>query len=87
MQSEKILRAETFLARVRNAKTTDHFERIRAAKLVVEVMNSFIALEAQRANHRNHSDPAYLSWDEIAKAMEMSKTAVYHRYGKNRGEG
>jgi hypothetical protein len=81
MQAEKILRAAIYIAKLRDSGERAHVYRIRLGKKIADIVDSFVAEEVQRATSVAKSDPAAMSWAEVASALEISKSAAYNRYG------
>lgn len=81
MQGEKILRAALYVARIRESSDRAHVYRIRAAKKLSDIVDSFVAEEVRRATSTSKTDPAHMSWSEVGSALEISKGAAYNRYG------
>jgi hypothetical protein len=81
---EPTLRMAIFVQKLRDSGSREHARRIRLAKKIADIANSVIAHEARTANSLSFSDPAHLSWQQIADALEISKNAAYTRYGIKR---
>ena len=81
MQGERILRAATLIARLRESGFRAHEYKIRTANKVCNIMQCFITEEVKRANSLPSKDPAYMSWDKVGKALNISRSAAFTRYG------
>jgi hypothetical protein len=84
MQGEKILRAALYIARIRESNDRAHAYRIRAAKKLSDIVDSFVAEEARRATSTTETDPAHMSWAQVGQALDISKSAAYNRYGEKK---
>jgi hypothetical protein len=82
MQGEVLLRAAIYLSRLRDSGSRDHAYRLRVASKLQQLVSNFIAAEAKAATETNKKDPAYLSWEQVGQCLDLSKSAVYARYGK-----
>jgi hypothetical protein len=82
MQGEVLLRAAIYLSRLRDSGSRDHAYRLRVAKKLIDLVNAFVADEAKAATEVSKKDPAYLSWEQVGQCLDLSKSAVYARYGK-----
>lgn len=80
MQREKLLRTVKLAKKLQEASEIRHEERIKRAAELVEVLNSFIAEEVQKATALPPRNPNRLSWEKVAKCLGISKTAAYTRY-------
>lgn len=78
------LRLIVFATKLRDAGTREHSRRIRIAQKIIDLANSVIAEEVRTANSLNKSDPEYMSWQQVADALDISRTAAFTRYGKER---
>lgn len=58
-----------------------HSHKIRCAKKATDLLNEIIAHEVKKANSLPRNAPGHMSWNEVADALELSKTAAFHRYG------
>lgn len=77
-----VLIAATYLAKIRNQTENAHALKIRCAKKVLDAVNSFIEDEVKKATSKSRHDQSSMTWDQVGSALELSKSAVYARYGK-----
>ena len=82
MQAEKILRAAIYIGRLRDSGERAHAYRIRVAKRLSDIIDSFVAEEVCRATSVSKNDPAKMTWDQVGQALEISRSAAFSRYGK-----
>ncbi|GHF92266.1 hypothetical protein GCM10018783_73920 [Streptomyces griseosporeus] len=64
-----------------DVKVNRHERRIRHLKAVSDLIETLIADEVRIATSKPEDDPTRLSWNDIARIFEKSKTAVYTKYG------
>lgn len=83
-QKEKMLRAAILISKIRAASPNHHALKIRYAKRLSDLVESFIAQEAREATRKAESDPAHLSWAQVAQAVETSKSTAFRRYNEGR---
>ena len=69
------------IAKIDEAKPHHHSHKIRCANRAIEILSEMIAKEARQANSLPRTAPGYMSWNEIAVALDLSKTAAFTRYG------
>lgn len=81
VQEERILRAFMHLARVRDSSERAHAYRIRTIKRLCDLLEGFLAEEIRRATSLPKGDDARVSWQQVANALEVSKTTAWNRYG------
>lgn len=81
---DKLVRIAIFIARIKATSERDHFNRIRLAHRARKVIDAFIAEEVEASQSVGKSDPAYLTWDRIGEAVDISRSAAYTRYGKKK---
>jgi hypothetical protein len=81
MQGERILKAAMYVARIRESSQRAHAYRIRAAKKLCDITEGFIAEEVRRATTISKNDPAHMSWNEVASALEITKSKAFRTYG------
>lgn len=82
VQSEKILRAAIFLAKLRDTSPNAHAIRLRYAKKISTIVETFIEEEAHRAASKSSSDQSHLTWTQIGNALEMTKSMAHRKYGE-----
>lgn len=87
MTDEKLLRGRMLLSRAEETPEGSHLIRIRMADKAREAVEAFIAEEVLRAVSHPMQSPLRMSWAEVAAALELSKSAVYIRYGKGKSNG
>lgn len=81
LSMDKMLRAAIFIARIREAQPNKHVLRLRYAKRLLDIVNSFIAEEVHTANSLPKTDPNHMSWNDVSQVLELSRSAAYARYG------
>lgn len=82
-QREKMIRVGVLVSRLLESSNREHCSRIRMAKKAIDILSAFIETEVYTANNLPKNDSARMSWDQIAQALGISKTAAYARYGAN----
>ena len=81
MQNELTESVKSFLKEIDGSIVQDHSFRIECARKAIDALNAFVENEVRVANSLPRNAPGYLSWDAIAKALGVSKTAAYVKYG------
>lgn len=78
----KMERVAKLLSQIENSDECSHAYRIRRAKEAIDILNGFIASEVRSAVNTPRGKVSNMSWAEIAKALDISKSAAFARYGK-----
>jgi hypothetical protein len=86
VQREKLLTAAIYVSRIRDTSARNHAYRLRLANKIRQLIDDFISAEVQAAVSEAKDDPAHMSWQQIADTLELSKSAVFTRYGKATNE-
>jgi hypothetical protein len=76
---EKIL---DLIEKMSKAAEHHHSDKIRCAKKAIDILNEIVTYEAKKANSLPQNAPGHMSWNDIGKVLEISKTAAFARYGK-----
>jgi hypothetical protein len=81
MQRIRVIQGSVILDRIRDSNPRNHALRIEMAKMVIDIMNDFIAEEVKAATSQPKESPEHLSWQKVADRLDISKSAAFARYG------
>lgn len=84
MDPDNLLYAQIFVARAKDTEEAKHDIRLFYAKKARDALEAFIAEEIKTANSEPVKSPSHLSWAEIGKIFNLSKTAVFTKYGSKK---
>lgn len=82
MRNEFIMRAAVFIAKLSEASENAHAIKLRYACMALKVINAFIAEEVHASQKHRKGSQFYLSWAQIGRALEISRSAAYTRYSQ-----
>lgn len=82
--NELPMRAGVFVSKILDSQCNAHAFRIRAAGLAIKALEDFIYNEVSEAQSHPRTSDLYVSFGSIGKALEVSRSAAYARYGPGR---
>lgn len=82
-RQDHLLVAINTIGQLSSIHESNHSIRIKLAARAVDSLNAFICAEVLDAVDKTR--PGYMTWDQIAETMGLSKSAAWSRYGKKRG--
>ena len=73
-----------FLARIRDSSPNAHVIRLRYAKKICDLVESFIVEEVTKATTKPKTDPTSMSWTDVGQTLDIGRSVAYRRYGEKK---
>lgn len=86
LDNELAMRAGVFVSKIMGSLPNARAYRIRCAGLAIKALENFIYDEVREAQKHRRGSDLYVSFQQVADALEISRTAAYYRYGKDDGK-